>query len=144
VATGEILPRAKTKQTARWITDPRSIRGILAEVGEDGGALVQSSAIQNRSLEGDLTCAFRGMLASRLKKLGANRIVRAQQHSAGTSKRPDDFKELARKILIQNGVPRPRERSVESQGPGEGRNDQNFKANFILSLQAKFDAAPSW
>jgi N-acetylmuramoyl-L-alanine amidase len=67
--------------------------------------------------EGDLTLRVSRMLAPRLKQLGAK--VLFVRNSAGpvTSKRPDDFKELARKILIKNGVPAPRADVLDPNDP---------------------------
>src|SRR5207237_3132397 len=58
--------------------------------------------------EGDLTLRVSQMLASRLRKLGATVLYVRNSADPITPKRPDDFKELARKILIKNGLPQPR------------------------------------
>src|SRR5207253_5410118 len=41
-----------------------------------------------------------------------------------TSKRPDDFRQLARKILIKNGVPQPRADVLE---PGDPAKEQTIR-----------------
>jgi hypothetical protein len=58
--------------------------------------------------EGDLTLKVARLLASRLRDLGAKVLLVRNSNEPTTSKRPDDFRELARKILIKNGVPQPR------------------------------------
>ncbi len=58
--------------------------------------------------EGDLTLRVSRMLASRLRKLGAIVLYVRNSTDPVTPKRPGDFKELARKILIKNGLPQPR------------------------------------
>src|SRR6184192_4356353 len=58
--------------------------------------------------EGDLTLRVSRMLASRLRKLGATVLYVRNSTDPVTPKRPGDFKELARKILIKNGLPQPR------------------------------------
>ena len=75
------------------------------------------------------------MLATRLRKLGATVLFVRNSTQPVTSKRPADFKELARKILIKNGVPRPRDEVLESERPGKRRHDQLAKRNPVLSLQ---------
>jgi hypothetical protein len=58
--------------------------------------------------EGDLALRVSRMLASRLKKLGATVLFVRNSTVPVTPKRPGDFKKLARKILIKNGLPQPR------------------------------------
>jgi hypothetical protein len=58
--------------------------------------------------EGDLALRVSRMLASRLRNLGATVLFVRNSTQPVTPKRPDDFKELARKILIKNGLPQPR------------------------------------
>src|SRR5437879_5747871 len=48
------------------------------------------------------------MLASRLRQLGATVLYVRNSTDPINPKRPGDFKELARKILIKNGLPQPR------------------------------------
>jgi len=67
--------------------------------------------------EGDLTLRVSRMLASRLKKLGATVLFVRNSTQPITSKRPGDFKELARKILIKNGLPQPRPDVLDPSDP---------------------------
>jgi hypothetical protein len=67
--------------------------------------------------EGDLALRVSRMLASRLRKLGATVLFVRNSTQPVTSKRPDDFKELARKILVKNGVPRPRDDVLNPKDP---------------------------
>ena len=67
--------------------------------------------------EGDLTLRVSRMLASRLKKLGATVLFVRNSTQPITSKRPGDFKELAKKILIKNGVPAPRPGILDPNDP---------------------------
>src|SRR5437764_6313243 len=67
--------------------------------------------------EGDLTLRVSRMLASRLKKLGATVLFVRNSTQPITSKRPGDFKELAKKILIRNGVPAPRPGILDPNDP---------------------------
>ena len=60
--------------------------------------------------EGDLTLCVARLLATRLRDLGAKVSFVRNDDEPTTAKRPDDFRELARKILIKNGVPQPRHR----------------------------------
>ena len=63
--------------------------------------------------EGDLTLRMAQLLAPRLRELGANVSLVRKKAGPVTLKRPDDFKELARKILIKNGLPEPREEVLD-------------------------------
>src|SRR5438132_2941495 len=67
--------------------------------------------------EGDLTLRVSRMLASRLRKLGATVLFVRNSTQPITSKRPGDFKELARKILIKNGLPQPRPDVLDPSDP---------------------------
>jgi hypothetical protein len=67
--------------------------------------------------EGDLTLRVSRMLASRLRKLGAMVLFVRNSTQPVTSKRPSDFKKLAREILIKNGVPRPRDEVLNPRDP---------------------------
>src|SRR5205085_215763 len=58
--------------------------------------------------EGDLTLRVSRLLAARLRTLGAKVLFVRASTDPVTSRRPGDFKTLARKILIRNGVPKPR------------------------------------
>src|SRR5436309_15098314 len=58
--------------------------------------------------EGDLTLKVARILAQQLRRLGAKISFVRNSNEPITPKRPDDFKELSRKILMQNGVPEPR------------------------------------
>src|SRR5207248_11776749 len=67
--------------------------------------------------EGDLTLRVSRMLALRLRKLGATVLFVRNSTQPITSKRPGDFKELARKILIKNGLPQPRSDVLDPKDP---------------------------
>ncbi len=58
--------------------------------------------------EGDLTLRVARLLGRRLRELGAKVSFVRNKDEPTTVRRPDDFRELARKILIKNGVPQPR------------------------------------
>jgi hypothetical protein len=67
--------------------------------------------------EGDLTLRVARLLAPRLRKLGAKVLFLRDSTQPITPKRPSDFKELARKILIKNGVPQPRPNVLDPNDP---------------------------
>jgi N-acetylmuramoyl-L-alanine amidase len=68
-------------------------------------------------IEGDLTLRVARLLAPRLRKLGAKVFFVRNSNEPITPKRPNDFKQLARKILIKNGVPQPRPDILDSNNP---------------------------
>ena len=67
--------------------------------------------------EGDLALRVARLLAPRLRQLGANVSFVRNSNEPITAKRPDDFRELARKILIKNGVPQPRAEVLDPNDP---------------------------
>ena len=67
--------------------------------------------------EGDLTLHVARLLAPRLRELGARVFFIRNSNEPITAKRPDDFKERARKILIMNGVPQPRADVLDPNDP---------------------------
>jgi len=69
--------------------------------------------------EGDLTLKVARILAQQLRRLGAKISFVRNSNEPITPKRPDDFKELARKILIKNGVPQPRSDVLDPNDPAK-------------------------
>ena len=69
--------------------------------------------------EGDLTLCVARLLAPRLRELGAKVSFVRNSDEPITRKRPDDFRELARKILIKNGVPQPRADVLDPTDPAK-------------------------
>ena len=67
--------------------------------------------------EGDLTLKVARLLAPRLRELGAKVFFVRNSNEPVTAKRPDDFRDLARKVLIKNGVPQPRADVLDSNDP---------------------------
>src|SRR4029077_7614367 len=69
--------------------------------------------------EGDLALRVARLLAPRLRELGAKVSFVRNSNEPITTKRPDDFRELARKILIKNGVPQPRTDVLDPNDPAK-------------------------
>src|SRR5436309_13906844 len=69
--------------------------------------------------EGDLTFRVARLLAPRLREFGAKVSLIRSGGEPVTAKRPDDFRELARKILIKDGVPLPREDGLDPNDPAK-------------------------
>ena len=88
----------------RIALDPGHLGGSWAKMEERWFQVDETTPVT----EGDLTLRVSRLLAPRLRKLGAKVLFVRNNTQPVTSKRPADFKELARKILIKNGVPRPR------------------------------------
>jgi len=74
--------------------------------------------------EGDLILKVARLLAPRLRELGAKVSFVRDRNEPITAKRPDDFRELARKILIKNGVPQPR---IEGLDPNDPEKEQTIR-----------------
>ena len=88
----------------RIALDPGHLGGEWAKMEERWFQVGGSAPVE----EGDLTLRVARLLAPRLRKLGAKVSFIRNSSEPVTAKRPDDFRELARKILIKNGVPQPR------------------------------------
>jgi N-acetylmuramoyl-L-alanine amidase len=105
--TAESLPpaeRNKPLSGLRIALDPGHLGGKWAKMEERWFQVGDSKPVQ----EGDLTLCVARLLATRLRDLGAKVSFVRNDDEPITAKRPDDFRELARKILIRNGVPQPR------------------------------------
>jgi hypothetical protein len=93
--------------------DPGHLGGHWAKMEERWFQVNSSSPVQ----EGDLTLRVALLLAPRLRELGAKVFFVRNSNEPITVKRPDDFLELARKILIKNGVPHPRIDILDANDP---------------------------
>ena len=98
------LKQDKPLAGLRIALDPGHLGGKWAKMEERWFQVGESSPVQ----EGDLSLRVAKILATQLKQLGAQVFFVRNSNEPVTSKRPDDFKELAKTILIKNGVPEPR------------------------------------
>lgn len=93
--------------------DPGHLGGKWAKMEERWFQVGDGKPVQ----EGDLTLCVARLLAVRLRERGANVSFVRRSDEPITGKRPDDFRELAKKILIKNGVPQPRADVLDSTDP---------------------------
>jgi N-acetylmuramoyl-L-alanine amidase len=93
--------------------DPGHLGGTWAKMEERWFQVGDGQPVQ----EGDLTLRVARLLAPRLRELGAKVSFLRNSNEPITAKRPDDFRELARKILIKNGVPQPRADVLDPNDP---------------------------
>jgi hypothetical protein len=110
------LPPAKADRPLsglRIALDPGHLGGDWAKMEERWFQVGSTHAVQ----EGDLTLRVARLLAPRLRELGARVFFVRNSNEPVTPKRPDDFRELARKILIKNGVPQPRADVLDPNDP---------------------------
>jgi N-acetylmuramoyl-L-alanine amidase len=110
------LPSAKLETPLsglRIALDPGHLGGKWAKMEERWFRVGNSEPVE----EGDLTLRVARLLAPRLRKLGAKVFFVRNSSEPITPKRPDDFKQLARKILIKNGVPHPRPDVLDPNDP---------------------------
>ena len=110
------LPQAKPEKPLaglRIALDPGHLGGNWAKMEERWFQVGDTKPVT----EGDLTLKVARILAPRLRKLGAKVFFVKNSTEPVTSKRPGDFKELARKILIKNGVPAPRPDILDPNDP---------------------------
>jgi hypothetical protein len=99
------------------VLDPGHLGGNWAKMEERWFQVGESKPVQ----EGDLTLRVARLLAPRLRKLGARVSFVRNSDEPITGKRPDDFWEVARKILIKNGVPQPRDDVLDSNDPAKAQ-----------------------
>jgi hypothetical protein len=112
-----LLPTKPNKPLAglRIALDPGHLGGRWAKMEERWFQVGDSKPVT----EGDLTLRVSRLLAPRLKKLGATVLFVRNSTQPVTSKRPRDFVDLAKKILIKNGVPRPRDEVLNPMDPAK-------------------------
>jgi N-acetylmuramoyl-L-alanine amidase len=105
--TAKSLPPPKQERPLsglRVALDPGHLGGKWGKMEERWFQVGDSAPVQ----EGDLVLRVAQLLAPQLKKLGAQVSFVRSRAQPVTPLRPDDFRELARTILIKNGVPQPR------------------------------------
>jgi N-acetylmuramoyl-L-alanine amidase len=110
------LRRAKPNKPLsglRIALDPGHLGGKWAKMEERWFQVGNTAPVQ----EGDLTLKVARLLAPRLRELGAKVFFVRDSNGPVTVKRPDDFRELARKILIRNGMPEPRTDVLDPNDP---------------------------
>jgi len=110
------LPPARASKPLaglRVALDPGHLGGKWAKMEERWFQVGDAKPVT----EGDMTLRVSRLLATRLRKLGATVLFVRNSTQPVTPKRPDDFKELARKILIKNGVPQPRPDVLDPKDP---------------------------
>jgi N-acetylmuramoyl-L-alanine amidase len=112
------LPPARPEKPLSGVKialDPGHLGGRWAKMEERWFQVGNSQPVQ----EGDLTLRVAQLLAPRLRELGAKVSFIRNSNEPITAKRPDDFQELARKILIKNGVPQPRADVLDPNDPAK-------------------------
>jgi len=112
----KFLPPAKADKPLsglRIALDPGHLGGKWAKMEERWFQVGHTQPVQ----EGDLTLKVARILPPRLRELGAKVLFVRNSNEPVTAKRPDDFRELARKILIKNGVPQPRADVLDPNDP---------------------------
>jgi hypothetical protein len=110
------LPAAKGDKPLsglRIALDPGHLGGEWAKMEERWFQVGNTQPVQ----EGDLTLKVTRLLAPRLRELGAKVFFVRNSNEPVTEKRPDDFRKLARNILIRNGVPQPRADVLDPNDP---------------------------
>ena len=117
------LPAAKRDKPLsglRIALDPGHLGGEWAKMEERWFQVGSSQPVQ----EGDLTLKVVRLLGPRLRELGAKVFFVRNSNEPVTAKRPDNFRELARKVLIRNGVPQPR---VDVLDPNDPEKEQTIR-----------------
>ncbi len=97
----------------RIALDPGHLGGSWAKMEERWFQVGNSIPVT----EGDLTLRVSRLVAQRLRQLGARVSFVRNETEPVTPLRPDDFKELARTILVRNGIPQPRPEALSPDDP---------------------------
>ncbi len=121
------VERNKPLSGLKIALDPGHLGGSWAKMEERWFQVGDSKPVQ----EGDLTLRVARLLAARLRDLGAKVSFVRSNDEPITGKRPDDFRELARKILIRNGVPQPRAEVLDSTDP-EKENTIRWQSEILF------------
>lgn len=106
-------PAGKPLRGLRIALDPGHLGGPWARMEERWLQVGDTLPVT----EGDLTLRVARVIAPRLRELGAKVSFVRKSTEPVTPLRPDDFKDLARKILINNGVPQPRQELLNADDP---------------------------
>lgn len=107
----------KPLSNLRIALDPGHLGGQWAKMEERWFQVDDTNPV----MEGDLALHVARLLAARLRSLGAKVLFVRNRAEPVTAKRPDDFEDLARKILIKNGVPQPRADILDPNDPEKER-----------------------
>jgi len=107
------LTEEKPLSELRVALDPGHLGGKWSKMEERWFQVGESPPVT----EGDLTLRVAHLLAPRLRKLGAKVLFVRNSAQPRTLKRPADFEKLAKKILIKNGVPEPRQEALDPSDP---------------------------
>jgi hypothetical protein len=110
-------PEGKPLAGIRVALDPGHLGGPWAKMEERWFQVGNSLPVT----EGDLTLQVSRRVGARLQELGAKVSFVRKNTEPVTPLRPDDFRDLARKILIKNGVPQPREEFLDPDDPEKER-----------------------
>jgi len=110
-----LSPASQEKPLAglRIALDPGHLGGPWAKMEERWFQVGNSLPVT----EGDMTLKVARLVAKSLQQLGASISFVRNSTEPVTPLRPDDFKELARKILIRNGIPAPRPDVLDPADP---------------------------
>ena len=100
--------------------DPGHIGGSWAQMEERWFQVGDSKPIQ----EGDMTLLVAKRIAPQLRKRGAKVSLVRAKNAPATPKRPDDLKEVSRKILLRAGNPEPRD---DFEGPDDPQKEQTVR-----------------
>lgn len=117
------LPRApndKPLAHLRVALDPGHIGGRWAKMEERWYQLGQSTPV----MEGEMTLRVAKHLARRLRQLGAEVSFVRRRNAPVTPKRPTDFRELARRVLIENGISDAKENYADASDPAREQSVQ--------------------
>jgi hypothetical protein len=112
----ELLPPTTPQKSLAGLNfalDPGHLGGKWAKMEERWFQVDNSLPVQ----EGDLALHVARLLAPRLRGLGAKVSFVRNRNEPVTSKRPDDFQEIAKRILISHGVPQPRKDVLDPSDP---------------------------
>ena len=113
-------PKKRPLEGLKIALDPGHIGGTWAQMEERWFQVGDSKPIQ----EGDMTLLVAKVLAPKLERLGAKVSLVRSKAAPATPKRPDDLKEVSKKILLRAGDAQPRE---EFTGPADPEKEHSVR-----------------
>lgn len=129
------LPAARASKPLarlRVALDPGHIGGKWAKMEERWFQVGDSKPV----MEGEMTLTVAKIIARRLRELGATVTFVRSKNAPATSKRPDQFREIARAVLKKNGVNEPGENYKDPDDPAKG-NSVQWQSELLFYRQSE-------
>ncbi len=129
------LPAARTSKPLlglRIALDPGHIGGRWAKMEERWFQVGESKPV----MEGEMTLVVSKILARQLRALGATVTFVRSKNAPATTKRPVDFRDVAREVLKKNGVTDPADKYANADDPAKA-NSVQWQSELLFYRQSE-------